>query len=62
MKHVISTNVVEPTSIVLMCINIKLNGHVLTILNIELTDAVFAENSEHTTPGILTRNLNNIFL
>ncbi len=45
-----------------MCIDIKLNGDVFAHLDIELFDAVLAENTEHTFFGILTWHFDNIFL
>ena len=45
-----------------MGINIKLYGHVLTVLDIKLTDAVFAEYPEDATFRILTWNFDDIVL
>ncbi len=45
-----------------MGIYIELYGHILVHLNIELLDAVLAENAEKHLTGILTRNFKNIVL
>ena len=59
---VVGANLVEPTAIVLVGIDIELDGHILTILDIELLDAVFAKETEDTLAGILTGNLDDILL
>ena len=43
--NVIGTNLVKPTAIIFVCINIKLYGDVFTHLDVELLDTVLAENS-----------------
>ena len=45
-----------------MCVYIETDCQVFTHLNIELLDAVFTKNTEHTLTGILPRNLYNIIL
>ncbi len=45
-----------------MGIDIELDGEILTLLDIELLDTVLSEKTEHTTTGILTRYLDDIFL
>ncbi len=60
--NVESTDIVEPTAIELVGINVELNGQVLTHLNIELPDTVFAKYAEHTLPGELARHLDDIVL
>ena len=62
MKHVVGTDIIEPAALILMGINIELNGQVLTVLNIELTNTIFTEDAEDATLGILTGNFNDIVL
>ena len=45
-----------------MGIDIELNREILTLLDVELLDAVLAEDTEKTLAGILTRNLDDIIL
>lgn len=45
-----------------MGIDIELNGQILSLLNIELLDAVFAKEAEHTLTGILTGDFDDILL
>ena len=59
---IIGTDLVEPTSIVLVGINVKLNRDIFAILNVKLLDAVLAENTEDTLTGILTWHLDDILL
>ena len=37
-----------------MSVNVELDGQVLTLLDVELFDAILAEETEHTLTGILT--------
>ena len=62
MKHVEGTDLVKPTTIILMGINIKLDSHILTVLNVELTDTILAEYTKTALTGILTWNFNDILL
>ena len=59
---VVGTDLVEPTSVVFMCINIELNGNLFTGLNIELLDAILAEDTEEHLTWVLAWNFNNVFL
>lgn len=45
-----------------MSIDIELNREIFTLLDVELLDAVLAEDTEKTLAGILTRNLDDIIL
>ena len=58
----IGTDVVEPTTLILVGVNIEGHGIVLTHLNVKLFDTVFTEDTEETLTGILARNFNNIVL
>ena len=60
--NIVGADIVEPTALILMGVDIELNGHVLVHLKIKLLDAVFAENAEDTTSGILSGNFDNIIL
>jgi hypothetical protein len=60
--HIEGTDIIEPTAIELMGIDIERNGDILTHLDIELLDAIFTENTEDTLLGILTGNLYDIVL
>ena len=55
--HIIGTDIVKPTAIIFAGIYVELNGQILTLLDIELLDAVFAEKVEDAPLGILARNL-----
>ncbi len=54
---VIGTDIVEPAPLILTCINIELDGQILSVLDIELLNTVFTEKVEDTPLGILARNL-----
>ena len=58
----IGTDVVEPTTLILVGVNIEGHGIVLTHLNVKLFDTVFTEDTEETLTGILARNFNDIVL
>ncbi len=45
-----------------MGINIKLYGQILTILNVELTDAILSKDAEYATLRILSWNFDYIIL
>lgn len=45
-----------------MGINVERDCQVLAHLDIELFDAIFTKDTEHTFSGILTRNFNDIVL
>jgi hypothetical protein len=45
-----------------MGIDVELDGQILTLLDIELLDAVLAKEAEHTLAGILTGDLDDILL
>ena len=45
-----------------MSVNVKLNGDVLTLLNVKHLYAILAKYTKHTLAHILTRNLNDILL
>ena len=61
-EHVESTDIIEPAAIKLMGINIKLYGQILTILNVELTDAILSKDAEYATLRILSWNFDYIIL
>ena len=58
----IGANVVEPTTLILMGVNIEGHGIVLSHLNVKLFDTVLTEDTEETLAGILARNFNDIVL
>ena len=60
--YIVCTNIVEPTTIILSCINIELNCEIFSLLDIELLNTVLTKNIKETTFRILTRNFKNIFL
>lgn len=60
--HIVGTDLVKPTAIVLMGIDIELHGEVLTLLDIELLDTVLAKQTEDAFAWILTWHLDDIFL
>ncbi len=61
-NNVESTDVVIPTALILMGINVELNGHIFSSLNVELFNPVFAKDAENHTARILSWYLNNIVL
>ncbi len=61
-EHVESIDAVIPASLVLLGIDIKLDGDFLARLNIEHLDTFLAENTEHHATRILSGNFQNIFL
>ena len=56
------TDIIEPASLVLMGIDVELNGDILIHLNIVLLDAVLAEDAEDATFGIGSGNFDDIVL
>ena len=56
------TDIVEPTAVVLMGINIKLHRKILTWLNVKLLDAVLTKDAEQTLTGILARHFDYVVL
>ncbi len=62
MHHTVGTNIIKPTAVELVCINIEAHGDILTLLNIELLDTVFAKNTEHALARILPGNFYHIVL
>lgn len=61
-QYIVGTYLVEPTSLILVGINVKLNSQVFTVLNVELTDAVLTKHTETAFPGICARNFDYILL
>ena len=61
-EDVVGADLVEPATVVLVSVDVELNGDLLTGLNIELLDAVFAEDAEEHLTGVLTWHLNDVFL
>ena len=57
-----SPDLIEPTTIILMGIDVELHGEILAVLNVELLNAIFAEDTEHAFAGISTWYLDDIFL
>ena len=45
-----------------MGINVELNGQILTLLDIELLDAILSEETEHAATGILSGYFDYILL
>ena len=45
-----------------MGVDVELDGQVLTLLDVELLDAVLAEKTEHASARILTRHFDDILL
>jgi len=45
-----------------MSVDIKLHSEIFTLLDIELLDAIFSEDTEKTFTGILARNFDDIVL
>ena len=61
-QHIVGTDIVEPSALILVGIDIELDGDILVHLDIELLDPVFPKNAEHATLGILARDLYHIVL
>jgi len=61
-NDVVSADIVEPTALILVSINVELNGDILVHLNVKLLDAVLAKKAEYATPGELSGNFDNIIL
>ena len=61
-NNIESTDLVEPTAVVLVGVDIERYGDILTHLNVELLDAVLTKHTEQTLAGILTRHFDNILL
>ena len=60
--HVICSDIVEPTSVELVSINIKLHGKILALLNIELFDTILSKDTEKTFTWILSGHFNHVVL
>ena len=60
--HIVGTDIIKPTALVFVGIDIELDGDILVHLDIELLDPVFPKNAEHATLGILARDLYHIVL
>ena len=60
--NIIGTDIIEPTSVELVGIDIERYGQVIAHLNVKLFDAVFAKHAEDTLARILTRNFDDIVL
>ena len=61
-NYIISSNIIEPTSLVFARINVELNCQFVSILNIELFDTILTKNVKHTTLWVLTWYFKNILL
>jgi len=61
-NDIVSANIVKPTAIEFMSVDIKLHSEIFTLLDIELLDAIFSEDTEKTFTGILARNFDDIVL
>ena len=61
-NHVVGTDFIEPTALILMGIDVELDGKILTILYVELLDTVFSEKAEYALARILSGNLDDILL
>ena len=53
MSDIPSTDIVKPTAVPFVSINVERNSHLVADLYIELTQAVFAKDSEYTLLRIL---------
>jgi len=60
--HVVSTDIVKPTTLIFTSVDIKLDSKVFTILDIELFDTILTEKVEDTTLRILAWHFEHIFL
>ena len=60
--HAICANLIKPTAIILVGVNVERNSHVFTHLDVELLDAILAKHAEHAFARILTRHLYYILL
>lgn len=56
------SNFVEPTAVIFVSVNIELNGQLFAGLNVELLDAVFTKEAEHTLAWILAWHFDDILL
>ena len=45
-----------------MGVDVELDGQILTLLDVELFDAILAEKTEHALTGILTGHFDDILL
>ena len=61
-NYVVGTDIIEPATLILTGINIKLDCQILTILDIELLDTILTKDVEHAPLGILTRHFKYILL
>lgn len=59
---VVGTDIVKPTAVIFMGINVKLHRHILGSLNIELLDAILTKYAEYHPARILPRHFNDIIL
>jgi len=62
-EHVVAADFVEPAAVVLVGVDVELYGDVLfALLNVELPDAVFAEDAEDHALRVLRRHFQYILL
>ena len=59
---VVGTDIVKPTAIIFAGIDVELDGQIISLLDVELLDAVFAEHIKQTTLRILAWHLEHILL
>jgi len=56
------TDVVEPTALILVRVNVELHGDIFTSLDVELLDAIFSKDAEDHAARVLSGNLNHVVL
>ena len=61
-NNVVGTNIVEPASIVLTSVNVKLHGNLFARLNVELFDTILTKDVEQHLARILSGYFNYILL
>ena len=61
-NDVVGTNVVEPTSLPLTCVNVELNGDFFARLYVKLLDAILSKDVEDHPAGILSWYFDYILL
>ncbi len=62
MDNIPRTDIVEPTTLILMSCNVERNIYLITTLYVELSNAVSTKHIKHHLLGILLVSLNDIRL
>ncbi len=60
--HAPSTYVIEPTSLVFVCVDVERHGKFFAQLDIEVAQAILAKYTEHATLRVLLMSFNNELL